>query len=172
MMVADPTATPVIVGCVEGVVDPAAIVTLAGEIVSVVMSVLLKVTVIPPAGAAYDRLIGNVALCKFPTDAEAGRFTVPAPATVTVALVFARVAALALMVVVPNATPVTGTLTLVVFAAMVTVAGTVAIDVLVEVRLIVWPPAGAADDRTKLRFLVIKPDTVSVDGTNAMFAAT
>jgi hypothetical protein len=171
-MLAEPIATPVIVGCVDGVVDPAAMVTVAGEIVSVAGSVLLRVTVVPPVGAADDRLIGNVTVCKFPTEAEAGRFTVPALATVTVAVVFARVAALALMVVVPKATPVTGTLTLVVFAAMVTVAGTAAIDALVELRLITWPPAGAADDRTKLRFLVLTPGTVSVEGTNAIFAAT
>ena len=84
-MLAEPIATPVIVGCVDGVVDPAAMVTVAGEIVSVVVSVLLKVTVTPPVGAADDRLIGNDTVCKFPTDAEAGTFTVPALATVTAA---------------------------------------------------------------------------------------
>lgn len=43
---------------------------------------------------------------------------------------------LAWMVVEPPATPVTGTLTLVVFALIVTVAGTVAAAVLLELRLI------------------------------------
>jgi len=84
-MVADPTATPVIVGCVTGVVDPAAIVTVAGEIVSVVVSVLLKLTVTPPVGAVDDKLIGNVTVCKFPTGAATGTFTVPALTTVTAA---------------------------------------------------------------------------------------
>lgn len=76
------------------------------------------------------------------------------------------------MVVVPNPTPVTGTLTVVEFAAMVTVGGTVATDVLDELRLITCPPAGAADDITRLTFLVIKPDTVTIAGENVMFGAT
>lgn len=84
-MVADPTATPVIVGWVAGLVDPAGIVTVAGEIVRVVVSELLKLTVTPPVGAAVDKLIGNVTVCRFPTEAEAGTFTVPALTTFTVA---------------------------------------------------------------------------------------
>lgn len=85
MIVADPTATPVMVGWVEGVVDPAAIVTVEAEMVSVNVFVLLKLTVTPPVGAAVNKLIGNATVCKLPTDAEAGTFTVPALATVTAA---------------------------------------------------------------------------------------
>jgi hypothetical protein len=76
------------------------------------------------------------------------------------------------MVVVPNPMPVTGTLTVVLFAAMVTVGGTVATDVFDELRLMTWPPAGAAEDITRVRFLVTNPDTVDVAGENAMFGAT
>ena len=79
---------------------------------------------------------------------------------------------MASIVVVPNPMPVTGTLTLVVFAAMVTVGGTVATDVLDELRFIIWPPAGAADESTRLRFLAIKPDTVRAAGEKVMFGAT
>ena len=73
--------------------------------------------------------------------------------SVTLAMVsgiFGR--ALAWMVVDPDATPVTGTDTLVAFAAKFTVAGTVAADVFVELRLIVKPPAGAGAERFSVRF--------------------
>ena len=68
--------------------------------------------------------------------------------------------------------PVTGTLTVVVFAAMVTVAGTEATEGLDELRLITCPPAGAADDSTRLRFLLTKPGTDNVAGENEIFGAT
>ena len=54
----------------------------------------------------------------------------------------------------PTATPVTGTVTLVVPAAKVTVVGTVATAVLLEFRLTVKPPAGADPERFSARFCV------------------
>ena len=55
------------------------------------------------------------------------------------------------IVVEPSVTPVTGTLTLVAPAAMVTFDGTVAIATLLEVRFTITPPAGAGTDRINCR---------------------
>jgi hypothetical protein len=48
--------------------------------------------------------------------------------------------------------------------ANVTVAGTVATAVLLELKLTVNPPAGAGPDRVSVRFCGIVPLIVSVDG--------
>jgi len=56
---ADPKFTPVTVGWVAGCVCPAAIVTVPGEIVSFVGSLLVSVTVTPPCGAAVGSVTGN-----------------------------------------------------------------------------------------------------------------
>src|SRR5437588_10813894 len=64
---------------------------------------------------------------------------------------------LAWIVVVPSATPVTVTVALVALAAMVTVAGTVATPVLLELRFITTPPAGAGADKFSVRFWVAVP---------------
>src|SRR5215472_16258189 len=125
-MFADPKLTPVTCGCVAGVVCPAAILTLAGDTVTLVVSLLLSVTVTPPAGAAVPRVIAKAADCPGATTTLEGKVMVPGAATVTLAVVSATLGrALAWMVVVPGATPVTGTLTLVALAAKLTVAGTV-----------------------------------------------
>ena len=52
VIVAVPAPVPVTCGCVAGAVAPAAIVTLAGDTVTFVASLLESVTVTPPAGAA------------------------------------------------------------------------------------------------------------------------
>jgi hypothetical protein len=54
-MVADPIPAPVTWGCVAGVVAPAAIKTLGGT-VTFEVSLLVSVTVTPPAGAVCDRV--------------------------------------------------------------------------------------------------------------------
>jgi hypothetical protein len=59
--------------------------------------------------------------------------------------------------VLPVATDVTGTFALVVPAPNVTVAGTVATPVLLELRLTTSPPAGAAAERFNVRFCVSRP---------------
>lgn len=46
-------------GVVEGVVDPAATKTVAGEMPIIEVSLLLSVIVTPPAGAGVERLTGN-----------------------------------------------------------------------------------------------------------------
>jgi hypothetical protein len=63
--------------------------------------------------------------------------------TVTMPVAIPKLGVLAVMMAEPAATPVTGTLTLGEFATQVTVAGTVATLVLLELRLTVSPLAGA-----------------------------
>ena len=76
------------------------------------------------------------------------------------------------MVVVPGATPVTATIALVALAAKLTVAGTVAAPVLLELKLMVKPPAGAGADRFRVRFCVAVPVIVRLVGEKLAVAAT
>jgi len=84
--------------------------------------------------------------------------------TVTLAVAFPKFGVLAAIVADPGAIPVTGTLTLAPPAAIATVAGTVATLVLLEFRLTVRPPTGAADDRFRVRFCVVVPLMVTLAG--------
>ena len=163
-MVADPTPAPVTWGCTAGVVAPAAIDTLAGT-VTLDGSLLIRVTLIPPAGAGVDKVTANGADCPSPTAVVAGTLMVGTACTVTVAVTLVMPAAEAVIVTgPPTATPVTGTGTLVVPAANVTVAGTVALLVSLELRLTVKPPAGACPPaRFSVRFPVVPTVTVSGD---------
>jgi hypothetical protein len=79
---------------------------------------------------------------------------------------------LAWIVAEPAATPVTGTVAVVPPAAMFAVAGTVAAAVLLELKLIVTPPAGAGADRVNVRFCVAVPVMLILVGENAAVAAT
>ena len=147
MMVADPTPAPVTCGCVAGVVAPAAIDTLAGT-VTLDGSLLSRVTVSPPAGAACDKVTANTADCPKPTAVVPGTLIDSGPCTVTLAVVSAMFGrALAWITVEPAPTAVTGTGTAAVFAKIVTVAGTVAAAVLLELRLIFKSACAAAPDR-------------------------
>ena len=76
------------------------------------------------------------------------------------------------MVVVPGATLVTATLTLVALAAKLTVPGSVATPLLLELKFIVKPPAGAGADRFKVRFWVAMPVRVRLVGEKLALAAT
>jgi hypothetical protein len=164
-MVAYPRLIPEICGVAEGVVAPAATKTLAGEIVSKDVALLLSAIVTPPAGAGVDRLTGNSVVKFCPTTANVGRTTAGGVTTVTVAVVSGIAGSeLAWITVVPSETPVTATLALTAFAAIVTLAGAVATPVLLELRLNVTPPAGAGDDKTNVRNCVEVPGTDSVDG--------
>jgi hypothetical protein len=63
--------------------------------------------------------------------------------------------ALACIVVDPDPTAVTGTAALVAFAGIVTLEGTVATVGLLELKLMVKPPAGAGDDKVNVRFWTV-----------------
>src|SRR5262245_65484240 len=97
---------------------------------------LLESETVRLAGAGCDNVIANGTAAPRPTVVLAGTFTAPAFWTVTlvVALAMFGAAAVAVMVAGPTATAVTGTLTEVAPAGMLTLAGTVAIFVLLEVR--------------------------------------
>jgi len=114
-------------------------------------SEVLRVTKRPPAGAALDRVTGNCILWLGPTITLAGKSSPLVSVTVAVvSAMFGR--ELAWMVVEPDAKPVTGTETLVAPAEKLTVGGTKATVVFVELRLMVSPPAGAGVERFSVRF--------------------
>src|SRR5688572_8134163 len=112
---------PVTCGCVAGVVAPWGMTTLAGT-VTFEVSLLLRVTVTPPAGAGAGSVTANDADWPSLTVVLAGAPIAPVTFTVAVAVAgkFTTVA-LAVITAVPGALPATGTLTLVAPGATVTV---------------------------------------------------
>src|SRR5215216_2903106 len=126
--------------------------TLAGEMVRIAVLLLASVTVTPPAGAGEPRLIGYAALCPSPIVRLEGRLIAPGEVTVTLAVALATPASpeVAVSVAVPTAFPVTGTLTLVANAGIVTEAGTLATPELLELSPTARPPAGAGDETLRL----------------------
>ena len=80
-----PMLTPVTCGCVAGVVCPARMTTVLGEIVALEVSALTRVTVVL-AGAATGKVTANAVDCPSPTDVLAGSPMAPATCTVTVAV--------------------------------------------------------------------------------------
>ena len=128
------------------------------------VSLLDRLTVTPPGGAGEERLTANMVDCPRDATIPGARTTAPAACTViaAVALAMFGAAALAVMVALPCAMGITGTLTVVAEAANVTVAGTVAASVLLDVRFTVKPPAGAGPDRFNARFCGEDPEMVSV----------
>jgi hypothetical protein len=155
------------------VVCPAAIVTLAGEIVTLLGSLLESETVTLPA-AACGSVTANGVLCPSPTVVFEGSPIAPAVTTVTFAVVLGifGAAVLAVIVLEPRLTAVTGTFTVVAPTAKLTLAGTVATLVVPELRLIVSPPAGAAPESVRTRFCVERPVIVNVGGVKFIVAFT
>ena len=95
--------------------------------------------------------------------------------TVTVAVAFGKnvgAEELAVMIEVPLLTPVTGTVVVVALAAKDTVAGTVAEPVLLELRLMVKPAAGAGDESVSVRFCGDAAVIVAVFGVKAIVPTT
>jgi hypothetical protein len=74
--------------------------------------------------------------------------------------------------VVPSVNAVTGTFAVVAPPAKVTVAGVVASVVLLELTLTVTPLAGAAELSVNVRFCVLGPVIVTVDGVKLTVAFT
>src|SRR5947209_4107256 len=126
-MLALPSLTPVMFGCTAGVLWPGDMVTVVGVTVSFVVSVLANVTVtVVEAGAGKVTLKGTD--WPNPTEGLAGRPIGPAVTTVMDAVALGRfgAAVLAVMVVIPSAFAVIGTLTLVAPPMNETLTGTVA----------------------------------------------
>jgi hypothetical protein len=142
------------------------------EMATFVGSLLTTVTV-TGAAAGEGSVIANVTDWPSETEVFAGVPMAPALATVTLAVastIFGR--ALAWITVEPKATPVTGTLTVVAPTLKLTVAGTVAVAGVLELRLIVTPPAGAALESVSVKFCVTKPAMVAVLGVKLTVAFT
>jgi len=172
-MFAEPRFTPVTCGCVAGATALAAIWTVLGEIEIVDVLLLAKVTVTPPVGAGVDKVMGNGTDCVSDTASPEGVPIEPGGVTVRVSValgIFGEEPAV--IVVLPAATPVTANVVEVAPAANVTVAGTVATPVLLEVRLTVTPPVGAAADSVRVEFMLAVAATETAVGLKVTAAVT
>ena len=172
MMFAAPTLTPVTVGCAGGPVCPAAIVTVAADMVTLELSLLPRDTVTPPAGAGEGNVTGNAIDWPNPTVVLDGKPIAPTFTTFTVAVVSASAGALAWITDVPTAMPVTGTVTLFLVAAKVTVVGTVTEAGLLELILTTRPLAGAGPERFSVKSCVPFTPIVRVCCWKLRLAAT
>jgi hypothetical protein len=173
VMLAEPRFTPVMVGCALGAVCPAGIVILAVEIVTFEVSPLDRLIVMS-AAAGLERLTAKVAWAPNPTVGLDGRVMLSGAVTTTLVVAAATVVAtgVAVIVVGPGATDVIGTFTVVAPAAIVTLAGTVATPVLLDVRFTLRPLAGAADVIFKATFCVLTPVIVTVGTANVKVVVT
>ena len=163
-MLAVPKLTPVTCGAVAGCVDPAGIMTLAGETLTFVASLLVSVTVTPPVGAGVGNVTWKAADCPRATLTLAGSEMAPEAWTVTLAVALGMSCALAVIVVEPALTPCTATVAVVAFAAIDAVAGTFTMPPGLALRLTVSPPAGAGPDRVTVKFLDSVPVSVRLAG--------
>ena len=153
---------------------PSEIKTLAGHTVAVDVLLLVSVTVTPPAGAAVPKVTERfIELPDVSVTLAGSRMAAAAVAdcvTVTLAVVLARLGELAVMVTDPAATPVTGTDKLVAPVPKLTVEGTVATVVSLEVRLTARP-AGAGADKFSVRFCIVPCETVRLPGQKLIVVA-
>ena len=152
---------PCTTGWVVGVVWPAAIETVAGVTLTLVGSALVSVTVTALADAT-GRVTAKDADPPSPMVTGVGRPIGPPVTTVTSAVASGiNVVTPAWITVEPRVKAVTGTFTVVKPAAKVTVAGTVATAVLLELVFTVRPVDGAAAERVSVRFWVLGPVMVT-----------
>jgi hypothetical protein len=159
------------VGAVAGVVEPAGMVTVAGDTVALLGSLLVSVIVRADCGATETETCNGDGTPG--TNSEGGAVTVIAGlATITDAVEDVKPGALAVMNVVPWSTPVTGTGTVVAPAEMVTVWGTVATLAFAELIFTVKPPDGATPPvMVRVRLSVCVIHVLSVDGVKAIVGA-
>jgi hypothetical protein len=137
VMVDTPKLTPVTLGVVAVVVMPCEKKIADGDIVTFEVSLLVRLTKAPPGGAGAARVTGKFAVSPGASVTLAGKIMGEEPVTVTLAFAGLKPAALAVIVVEPDATPVTGTFAVVALWLTVTVAGTVATPGLLELKLTV-----------------------------------
>src|SRR5579884_533453 len=144
---------PVMFGSVVGVVLPGLMMIVDGEMVSVEGSLLVRVMVTPWTPAGEPRVTAYGAVVPRFTLAIGGMLMPVGGTTFTlkVVLVMSGLLALAVMVAEPLAMLVTGTVTTVLFAGIVTVDGTVATPVLLDVSTTV-SAVGGAEDRFNVTF--------------------
>ena len=126
---------------------------------SFAVSLLPSVTTVFAAGAT-ERLTVRAVDWPSPTVTLGGTLIVPTFCTETLAVAFgtfSAVAAAAVIVAAPTATPVTGTFTVVAPARMVTFAGIVTIPAGLTVRFNAKPLAGAWAESVRVRSCVAVP---------------
>src|ERR1039457_3587455 len=98
-MVTAPILMPVAFGWVVGVVCPAAMLTVVGEKVSLERSLLVSVTVTPPAGAGVPNVTGKSTEVLRPTFKFDGTVIAPGGVTVTPAVALAILGVVVLAVI-------------------------------------------------------------------------
>jgi len=172
-MVVDPALLPVTAGTWRAVlVAPAGMVIVEGNTDAIKGLVLANVRYTVPVGAVPSDTGKLTVLPGVTVTLEGNRMPpLDGCVTVTLAVALARLVALAVMVTDPAVTPVTGTVTLVALAPMLTVAGVEATAALLELRLTDSPPAGAGADRFRVRFWVSAPPIVRLPGQKLMVVA-
>jgi hypothetical protein len=153
-------------------VAPCGMETLAGHTVATEGLLLASVMDTPPVGAAVPNVTGKLAVLPDTNVTLTGNRMPPAAAcaTIAVAVALPKLDALAVIVTDPADTPLTGTDTLVLPVPKLTVAGTVATDALLELRLTVSAAAGVAD-RFSVRFCVAEPLIVRLAGEKFIVVA-
>ena len=154
--------------------EPAGTTTVLGETVARDVLLLTSEIVTPPGGALTDNTTCAGRDCPSPTVPTVGMLMDPKTMTVTVAFAPLTLseAGVAPIVAVPGATPVTGTFTVVAPSGIVTLAGTVAVAVAVELRFTTRPPAGAGAETLRARFCVPPAPTVIEVGEKFRLAET
>ena len=147
---------------------------MAGEMVTFEGVPLNRVTITPPVGAGVDKTTGKSTTWPGTIVRLVGMLIEPGAATVIAAVAFGMfgVVVLAVMVAAPAATPVTVTGTVVAPALIVTIAGTVAEAALLDARLTVIPPAGAAVDKVSVRVWLAPAATFRLAGEKVNVAPT
>ena len=150
--------------------------TLACDIVTLLLSLLTR-AMVTGAVAGDDRLTGKAAVTPSPRAPLAGRLMVPGlefveTVTLVVALAMPGVNEIAVIVDVPSPTAVNRTLTVVEFAAKLTLAGTVTTPVLLDVRFTVRPLGGAAAERFRATLCEVIPVIETVGEAKLITVAT
>ena len=173
VIVTAPISKPVTCGWTAGTVCPAPIVIVVGDIVNFERLLLPSVMVTLDAAGA-PKFTGKATVFSKPTLGLDGSVIVPGGVMVTLAVVLAifGVVVLAVIVVEPCPTGVTGTFTLFWLAGIVTETGAVATPVLEEFSVNVTAE-GACAERNRERFCTPAPVvTLTVDGKKVADADT
>lgn len=162
---------PVTCGWMNGVVCPAGMVTVDAEMLTLAGSLLTSVTVTGDEGAD-DKLTAKATDWPRTGLKLAGTLTLPAGRTVTLVVAPEMFVPLAWITAEPGVPLVTGTFTLVAFGGKVTVGGTVATFVLLELKLMVSPPDGAGAERLSATLNVAAPVIVTLGCAKLIVAVT
>lgn len=170
--IAVPKPTPVIeTRLLDGCVCPAGIIT-KGSVTVTLLGSLLVTSRNTFVDSGRERLIESPVESPGEIFSVTGTIMSDGVVTVTFAVASVKFGAWARTTAVPGVTPVTGTVTVVCPAGIVTVDGTVATPVALEEMLNAIPPAGAGPDNVSVRLRVSVPGIVRLDGEKVIVAVT